>query len=133
MIGSVELRWIRGNVVEPRLPTLDVAHLFAIEARTSSVEKCNVESSGGQKFGTLFIPAAVARDAVQEHDTRRWSFRRTPYARGKASAVAGSIELNTGRSDGHGGSKTGEGGSGTRAMTILPPKMDSVVRSLRER
>ena len=55
-----------GDVVDPGLPVVDVAQLFAVEAGAAAIEKCDVEAGGCQVLGGLIVPAAVAGDAVQE-------------------------------------------------------------------
>src|SRR5262245_43008872 len=60
---------IDSHVVEPRLPTIHVARLLDIQPRSTTIEEMHVETGPGEILATAVIPAAVARNAMYEHDT----------------------------------------------------------------
>ena len=51
IVGSELLRACReyvGDVVDPRLPVVDVAQLFAVEAGAAAIEKCDFEAAAAR-------------------------------------------------------------------------------------
>ena len=79
---------INGYIVDPRGPVVDVARLVGIETGATAIEDMHPEAGRREVRAALTVPAAVTRDAVQEHDERaaagdaQCDARRTGYQNG---------------------------------------------------
>ena len=79
---------VNGHVVNPCGPAVYVAWPIGVEAGAAAIEEMDFKAGRRDVRAALTVPAAVTRNAVQEHDASARRGGSLPHAHSEPAAVA---------------------------------------------